>query len=92
MPQPQEDLVWGLEILKDSPINSWEKSTSDPLSFSKELLSTTILLCFKSSWSKFFSKVKSYLKPEQPPPFTAILKKVPVGFVDINWFILSIAF
>ena len=30
----------------------------------------------------FLSKVKSYLKPEQPPPFTAILKKVPCGFFD----------
>ena len=28
----------------------------------------------------FLSNEKSYLNPEQPPPFTAILKKVPDGF------------
>ena len=32
----------------------------------------------------FLSKVKSYLNPEQPPPFTAILKNVPDGFFDIS--------
>ena len=92
MPQPQDDLVFGLEILKDSPINSWEKSTKDPFNNSKDDLSITIFFCFKSLLSILLSNEKSYLNPEHPPPFTAILKNVPDGFFETSSLILSTAF
>ena len=57
-----------------------------------EDLSMTIFSCFESLSSIILSKVKSYLKPEHPPPLTLILKKVPDGFFDISWLILSTAF
>ena len=91
MPQPQEDFVFGFVILKEFPISSSEKSINDPFSIFKEDLSITMFLCFKSFSSILLSNVKSYLKPEQPPPFTAILKNVPDGFFDISWLILSTA-
>jgi len=84
MPQPQEDLVLGFDILKELPIKPSEKSTRDPLSISSDDLSTTTFSCLKSFSSILLSKEKSYLNPEQPPPFTAILKNVPEGFFDIS--------
>jgi len=36
--------------------------------------------CLRSFSSISLSNEKSYLNPEQPPPFTAILKNVPDGF------------
>jgi len=84
MPQPQEDFVFGFDILKELPIKPSEKSTRDPLSISSDDLSTTIFSCFESFSSILLSKEKSYLNPEQPPPFTAILKNVPDGFFDIS--------
>ena len=84
IPQPQEDFVLGFDILNEFPINSSEKSTSEPLSISSEELSITILSFFWSFLSILLSKVKSYLKPEHPPPLTAILKNVPEGFVDTS--------
>ena len=70
--------------MKELPINSFVKSTWEPLSISKEDLSITIFSCLRSLLSILLSKEKSYLKPEHPPPFTAILKKVPEGFFDIS--------
>ena len=65
----------GFDILNEFPINSSEKSTSEPFNKSKEDLSTTIIFsCFESFSSILLSNVKSYLNPEQPPPLTAILK------------------
>ena len=42
MPQPQEDFVFGFDILKEFPINSSEKSILDPFNKSRDDLSTTI--------------------------------------------------
>ena len=42
MPQPQEDFVFGFDILKELPIKPSEKSTRDPLSIFSDDLSTTI--------------------------------------------------
>ena len=92
MPQPQDDLVFGFDILKELPINSSEKSTSDPFNIFKDDLSITMLSCVESLVSILLSKEKSYLNPEQPPPFTDILKKVPVGFFDTSRLIFSTAF
>ena len=92
MPQPQEDFVFGFDILKEEPINSSLKSTEEPSSIFKEDLSIIIFSCLTSSFSIFLSKVKSYLNPEQPPPLTLILKKVPNGFFDISRLIFSTAF
>ena len=92
MPQPQEDFVLGFDILKEVPINSSEKSTCEPFNISNEDLSTTIFSYFKSFSLISLSKEKSYLNPEQPPPFMAILKNVPDGFFDISSLILSTAY
>ena len=71
-------------ILKELPINSSEKSICEPFNILNEDLSITIFSCFKSFSSILLSKVKSYFNPEHPPPFTAILKNVPIGFFAIK--------
>ena len=66
--------------MKELPINSFVKSICEPFNIFREDLSITTFSCLKSSLSILLSKEKSYLNPEQPPPFTSILKKVPEGF------------
>ena len=67
--------------MKELPINSFVKSICEPFNIFREDLSITTFSCLKSSLSILLSKEKSYLNPEQPPPFTAILKNVPKGFL-----------
>ena len=64
----------GLLITKDSPIISFLKSITEPDIISSDALSIITFSNKISSLSKSFSKLKSYLNPEQPPPFTDILK------------------
>ena len=61
-------------MTNDSPIISFLKSIVEPEIISREVLSITALPKIISLLSVLLSKLKSYLNPEQPPPFTDILK------------------
>ena len=61
-------------MTNDSPIISFLKSIVEPAIISSEVLSITVLPKTISLLSILLSKLKSYLNPEQPPPFTEILK------------------
>ena len=61
-------------MTNDSPIISFLKSTIEPVIISRETLSITALSKIMSSLLALSSKLKLYLNPEQPPPFTEILK------------------
>ena len=69
-----EELALGLLITNEFPINSFLKSTIEPLIIFKELLSIIVFSKILSSGLILSSKEKLYLKPEHPPPFTDILK------------------
>src|SRR5262249_61624249 len=75
LPQPQEELAFGLRTWKEEPTRSSTKSTSAPTSKSREVSSTTSLIPsrskMRSSSFRASSKEKPYWKPEQPPPETA---------------------
>ena len=79
-------MALGFLITNDSPIISFLKSTSEPEIISSEDLSIIALLKITSSSFALESKPKLYLKPEQPPPCTVILKNflsLPIAILFI---------
>src|SRR3546814_10113443 len=76
VPQPQDELAFGLRIWKLEPARSSTKSSIAPPSRSNDTSSTTTR---ESPWAKtrssslaLSSRSKPYWKPEQPPPEIAI--------------------
>ena len=84
-PQPHDELACGLLITRTIALL---KSATEPLIIFNELISIIALLKILSFLLTLSSNEKLYLKPEQPPPCTEILKYVlglflqnPVNFI-----------